>query len=48
MHGTPTPTRQVTPLLDKVKGVDAAKKELAEMLMKAAEEAKKEGGLLVL
>ncbi|PNW77802.1 hypothetical protein CHLRE_10g452450v5 [Chlamydomonas reinhardtii] len=32
----------VTPLLDKVKGVDAAKKELAEMLMKAAEEAKKE------
>lgn len=32
----------VTPLLEKVKGVDAAKKELAEMLMKAAEEAKKE------
>lgn len=32
-----------TPLLDRVKGVDAAKKELAELLMKAAEEAKKEG-----
>ncbi|GLC39997.1 hypothetical protein PLESTB_000120100 [Pleodorina starrii] len=32
----------VTPLLERVKGVDAAKKELAEMLMKAAEEAKKE------
>ena len=33
----------VTPLLDRVKGVDAAKKELAELLMKASEEAKKEG-----
>ncbi|GIL58607.1 hypothetical protein Vafri_13622 [Volvox africanus] len=32
----------VTPLLERVKGVDAAKKELAEMLLKAAEEAKKE------
>ncbi|KAG2482678.1 hypothetical protein HYH03_018413 [Edaphochlamys debaryana] len=32
----------VTPLLERVKGVDAAKKELADMLMKAAEEAKKE------
>jgi hypothetical protein len=39
----PAAPRQVTPLLDRVKGVDAAKKELAEMLMKAAEEAKKEG-----
>lgn len=28
-----------------MQGVDAAKKELAEMLMKAAEEAKKEGEL---
>lgn len=33
----------VTPLLDRIKGVDAAKKELADLLMKAAEEAKKEG-----
>ncbi|GFR49409.1 hypothetical protein Agub_g11462 [Astrephomene gubernaculifera] len=32
----------VTPLLERVKGVDAAKKELAEMLAKAAEAAAKE------
>eukprot|EP00877_Chromochloris_zofingiensis_P006644 jgi/Chrzof1/2232/Cz11g07180.t1_TIC110[v5.2] len=33
----------VTPLLDKIKGTEAAKKELADLLVKAAEEAKKEG-----
>ena len=33
----------VTPILEKAKGTEAAKKELAELLAKAAEEAKKEG-----
>lgn len=35
----------VTPVLDRVKGVDAAKKELAELMAKAVEEAKKVGGI---
>ena len=33
----------VTPILEKAKGTEAAKKEIAELLAKAAEEAKKEG-----
>uniref|UniRef100_A0A7S0S6E9 Uncharacterized protein n=1 Tax=Chlamydomonas leiostraca TaxID=1034604 RepID=A0A7S0S6E9_9CHLO len=34
----------VTPLLDRIKGVDAAKKEMAELMAKAVEAAAKEGG----
>ena len=37
-------TLVVSPVLDKIKGKDAAMKELAELLAKATEEAKKEGG----
>lgn len=33
----------VTPVLERVKGLEDAKKELAEMMAKAMEEAKKEG-----
>mmetsp|Transcript_30974 Transcript_30974/g.68639 ORF Transcript_30974/g.68639 Transcript_30974/m.68639 type:complete len:1037 (+) Transcript_30974:146-3256(+) len=33
----------VTPLLERIKGMDKAKKELADLMMKAMEEAKKEG-----
>eukprot|EP00798_Chlamydomonas_sp_ICE-L_P030469 gene30469-35480_t len=38
----PPPPQVVTPVLDKVKGTDAAKKELAEILMQAQQEAAKE------
>ena len=34
----------VTPLVERLSGRDAAMKEMAELLAKAAEEAKKEGG----
>jgi ribosomal protein L22 len=38
-------TVAVTPLVERLSGRDKAMKEMAELLAKAAEEAKKEGGL---